>query len=62
MRHGQTLDLETSCSVYQRSQVLLTDGDLASVHVDQELLHVPGGDPVQVDDVVLLPVSVLCQQ
>ena len=34
LSHGQTLDLKASRRVYQRSQVLLTDGYLSSVHVD----------------------------
>ena len=62
MCHGQTFDLETLGCLYEGPEVLLTDGDLASVHVEQELLHVPGGHSVQVDDVVLLLVSVLRQE
>ena len=60
--HGQALDLETLGRLDQGAEVLLANGDLAPVHVDQELLHVTAGHPTQVDDVVLLLVPVLSQQ
>ena len=62
MSHGQTLDLQTLGCLYERAEVLLTDGYFPPVHVEQELLHVPGGHSVQVDDVVLLLVSVLREE
>lgn len=60
--HGQAFDLETPGSLYERAKVILADGDLPPVHVHQQLLHVPGGHTVQVDDVVLLLVPVLRQE
>ena len=62
LSHGESFDLQAAGSLDQRGEVLLADGDLAAVHVDQELLQVDGGHPVQVDDVMLLLVLVLGQQ
>jgi hypothetical protein len=46
----------------QKIREHLTDGDLAAVHVDQELLHMTAGHTVQVDNVMLLPVQALGQK
>ena len=60
--HGQPLDLQTLSCLYERSEVLLTDGYLTPVHVEQELLHMSGRHSVQVDDVMFVFVSVLGQE
>ena len=62
MSHGKSFDLQAAGGLYEGWEVLLADGDLAAVHVDQQLLQMAGGHPVQVDDVMLLLVSVLGQQ